>query len=217
MPTGKLNILIVEDDVKLRTLLSAILTQAGYGVRSAEDGFSALAEIRGEIPDIILSDLYMAGMSGFEFLSVVRRRFPAIRVVAMSSAYSGVEIPAGIAADAFYEKATKVVSLLQILEGITPALGVLADPHPSGLAPIWIDAPEGEVYVNMSCPECLRTFQQVMGKTLRVIHMTGCVYCRSLIHYAIVEPVLLAAVQAIRPNLGAEMATTTADLLDRTA
>jgi CheY-like chemotaxis protein len=35
----------------------------------------------------------MPGMSGFELLSVVRRRFPSIRVIAMSSAFSGVDLP----------------------------------------------------------------------------------------------------------------------------
>jgi CheY-like chemotaxis protein len=78
----KAKLLIVDDDLQVRTLLSVILTKSGHRVCSAEDGFSALAEMRKEIPDIILSDLNMPGMSGFELLSVVRRRFPAIRVVA---------------------------------------------------------------------------------------------------------------------------------------
>src|ERR1017187_9431187 len=116
LSTPAQNILIAEDDVKLRLLLSAILAQAGYKVRTTEDGFSALAEIRTEAPDILLSDLYMSGMSGFELLSVVRRRFPAIQVIAMSSAFSGSDVPTGVAADAFYEKATTVATLLQIIE-----------------------------------------------------------------------------------------------------
>ena len=75
MPNAKVKLLVVDDDVSLLMLLSQIFTESGYSVRSAEDGFSALAEIRNEIPNIILSDLNMPGMSGFEFLSVVRRRF----------------------------------------------------------------------------------------------------------------------------------------------
>lgn len=188
MPTHKLNILIVEDDVQLRLLLSAILTQSGYKVRTAGDGFAALAEMRIEMPDILLSDLYMAGMSGFELLSVVRRRFPAMRVVAMSSAFAGADVPEGISADAFYTKATGVFSLLQIISTI-----IGQDPLPSGaragaVTPIWIDVPVGELYGLMSCPECLRTFAQVFGTKFRFIHETDCVYCHSLIRYAVVEP-----------------------------
>lgn len=79
MLIDKANILIVEDDVPSRELLSVILAESGYRVRSVEDGFSALVEIRNKIPDILLSDLNMPGMSGFELLSVVPRRFPRSR------------------------------------------------------------------------------------------------------------------------------------------
>jgi len=78
-----------------------------------------LFEIRQEIPDVILSDLNIPGMSGFEFLSVVRRRFPGIHLIAMSGAFSGDGVQPGVAADAFYEKATSLGSLLQIVEAVT--------------------------------------------------------------------------------------------------
>src|ERR1700694_536707 len=68
LPSEKPTILIVEDDVLLRSLLCTILEESGYKVRSAEDGFTALTQIRTEIPDILLSDLHMPGMSGFELL-----------------------------------------------------------------------------------------------------------------------------------------------------
>ena len=88
MPAPKKTLLLVEDDSQLRLLLFTIFTQSGYRVRAAEDGLSALAQIRAAMPDIVLSDLYMPGMSGFELLSIIRRRFPAISVIAMSSAFS---------------------------------------------------------------------------------------------------------------------------------
>jgi CheY-like chemotaxis protein len=119
MPYAQAKLLIVDDDPSLRMSLSHIFTELGYSVRIAEDGFSALFEIRQEIPDIILSDLNMPGMSGFEFLSVVRRRFPGIHLIAMSGAFSGDGVQPGVAADAFYEKATSLGSLLQIVEAVT--------------------------------------------------------------------------------------------------
>ena len=91
--------------------MSQIFEQMGHSVRSAKDGFSALEEIREAKPDVVLSDLNMPGMSGFELLSVIRRRLPEIYVIATSGAYSGTDVPHGIAADAFSEKATGFRSL----------------------------------------------------------------------------------------------------------
>jgi CheY-like chemotaxis protein len=116
MTARKPNILIVEDNDQIRLLLCTILEQSGYAVRPAPDGVVALEELQAEIPDILLSDLYMPRMSGFELLPVVRQRFPMTRVVAMSSAFSGNEVPTGVAADAFYAKASDVSALLQIIE-----------------------------------------------------------------------------------------------------
>ena len=116
MADSTIKLLIVDDEPATRTSLTAIFSNLGHHVRAAEDGFAALRLIRDRQPDVLLSDLNMPGMSGFELLSVVRRRFPSIPVVAMSSAYSGVEVPLGIAADAFYEKATDLRSLLTLME-----------------------------------------------------------------------------------------------------
>jgi len=172
--------------------LLGILIESGYTVRIASDGFSALVEIREEIPDLILSDLNMPGMSGFELLSVVRRRFPSIRVVAMSSAYSGADLPLGVAADAFYEKGTSPASLLRMLEDITPSVQSRLVLRPRLLAPIWIPTnghnTSGDPYVTISCPECLRAFPQVLDQSGATTLETMCAWCRFPIHYAIVDP-----------------------------
>jgi CheY-like chemotaxis protein len=116
MATQKPTILIVEDNDQIRLLLCTIFEQSGYSVRRAPDGVVAPEELRTEVPDILLSDLYMPRMSGFELLPVVRQEFPVTRVVAMSSAFSGSDVPPGVAADAFYAKASDVAGLLQIIE-----------------------------------------------------------------------------------------------------
>jgi len=184
--------LIVDDEPSIRTSMSQVLTEMGYSVRSAEDGFSALVEIRKEIPEIILSDLSMPGMSGFELLSLVRRRFPSIWLIAMSGAFSGDEVPSGVAADAFYQKGSGIRSLLKIIDGLAP-LERLTVVQPAASAPLWIqrngnDA-SGEPYVSIACPECLRTFKQAVGGFLSPIREGQCVHCGNTVYYAIVEPV----------------------------
>lgn len=59
-------ILVVDDDASNRELLEEILTDAGYRVAQAENGLGALAQATAAPPDLILLDLMMPGMSGFE-------------------------------------------------------------------------------------------------------------------------------------------------------
>jgi CheY-like chemotaxis protein len=193
MPNPLVSLLIVDDEPFIRESLTHVLTEIGYRVRSAEDGFSALREMRHEVPDLLLSDLNMPNMSGFELLSVVRRRFPWIRTIAMSGSYSGNEVPSGVTADAFYEKGSSIRSLLQIIGGLALPARVRTPAHKAAvLAPLWIhrngNTATGEPYVVIPCPECLRTFHQVIGGSLSLIREARCVHCRTAVYYAIVEP-----------------------------
>lgn len=190
MSTQKTTLLLVEDDPALRYLLSTILANSGYEVRSAEDGFTALIAIREEIPDILLSDLFMPGMSGFELLSVVRRRYPMIPVIAMSSAYSGAYVPHGVVADAFYEKATDLGALLGLVSSVQPSPSGRTPLRRSPVTTIWIarktDGSEDR-HIILTCPECMRTFAQLYEETPLVIRETWCRYCSMFILYALVQ------------------------------
>ncbi|MFZ1940726.1 MAG: response regulator [Terracidiphilus sp.] len=139
MPDAQTSLLIVDDANSIRMVLSQILASNGYTTRSAEDGFSALTEIRREVPDFLISDLGMSGISGFEFLRVVRRQFPSIRVIAMSGAFSGDKIPSGVAADAFFEKAANFETLLKILKSL-PQPERCAQQNSAAPAPAWISS-----------------------------------------------------------------------------
>src|SRR5690348_8543179 len=108
MATGKQTgfahrILVVDDEPLILETAALIFGKKGYEVRTAADGFAALVELRRAIPDIIVSDLSMPRMSGFELLSIVRRRFPHVAVIAMSGEYHGIA-PHGLICDAFFWK-----------------------------------------------------------------------------------------------------------------
>ena len=107
----KERLLVADDDPFIRCSLSAALADIGFQVSLAVGGVSALLEIEREIPDILLSDLHMPGMSGFELLIVVRQRYPTIHTIAMSGAFSGNEVPSGVAADAYYNKGSSLGAL----------------------------------------------------------------------------------------------------------
>jgi CheY-like chemotaxis protein len=83
---SKQHILVVDDEKSIRETVAQLLRVRGYEVATPKDGFDALLQLRRVIPTVIISDPNMPNMSGFEFLSVVRRRFPQISVIAMSGA-----------------------------------------------------------------------------------------------------------------------------------
>ncbi|MBN1890726.1 MAG: response regulator transcription factor [Thermoflexales bacterium] len=66
-------ILVVDDEKRLRRLLQDYLTQEGFRVVTAGDGQEALFVARYEKPDIIVLDLMMPGMGGYEFLRAYRK------------------------------------------------------------------------------------------------------------------------------------------------
>jgi CheY-like chemotaxis protein len=76
---------------QIRRVSQDLLSHAGYEVRTARDGFEALAVMRSgyPLPDLIITDLKMPSMSGFELLSVVRRRFSQIPVIVYNRALCG--------------------------------------------------------------------------------------------------------------------------------
>ncbi|MBB5059188.1 CheY-like chemotaxis protein [Granulicella aggregans] len=191
MAERKPKLLIVDDEPTTRDLLTQVFTRRGHDVLSAKDGFAALEQIKAESPDVILSDLNMPGMSGFELLSVVRRRIPGIYVIATSGAFAGDGVPNGIAADAYYAKATGLTYLFDLMQNAS-----LPNPasrnRSSSATPIWISPTDRDAslkaQVLISCSDCLRAFSLSVEAADFVIHETLCVYCGTQIHYATVQP-----------------------------
>ncbi len=69
---GKPNVLVVDDDPDKLSLLEAALTMAGYEVRTARDGAEGLAEIASLQPDLVVSDVMMPRMNGYELARKIR-------------------------------------------------------------------------------------------------------------------------------------------------
>ena len=70
--TKKTRILIIDDDVGFRDLLRLHLSAAGYQVQVAEDGVTGGRALLAQTPDLIVSDLNMPFLDGFELLSLLR-------------------------------------------------------------------------------------------------------------------------------------------------
>ena len=182
----KANVLIAEDDPSVLQSLDQVLSTLGYVVRTVTDGLQAVAALREQVPDVLPSDLNMPGMSGYELLSIVNRRFPAVRAVAMSGAYCGTEIPEGLPADAFYQKGCGIPTLMKAMDRAEKA----ERPDQSPQHTIWMQKiaykTPGEDAVMITCPECFRTFPHAVSGSAGTILDTGCVHCGAAIVFAVV-------------------------------
>ena len=77
-------VLVVEDDEGIREMLKYNLSSAGFSVQEASDGAAGLRTARTARPDLILLDLMLPGMSGFDFCRALRKtsRVPIIMITA---------------------------------------------------------------------------------------------------------------------------------------
>src|ERR1700720_145441 len=180
-------LLIIDDEPPSRDLLQSSLSKQGYEVCVAKDGFAALAQMRGALPDLIVTDLKMPNMSGFEFLSIARRRFPQIPTIAVSGEFHPPVAPLGVLADAFLVKPFRFEDLLA---KIADLLGD-APPRPAikrDRAPVWVPR-NGEYYV-ITCTDCLRSFSIPAEKSLRVLRelrTLECIFCDAQVQFIIEE------------------------------
>jgi len=86
-PDRPIRVLIVDDHVAIRVGLKSMLeAQGGIEVMgAAASGLDALVCLAAGIPDIILVDLRMHGMSGFSLIQEVRQRYPAVNMIVLTS------------------------------------------------------------------------------------------------------------------------------------
>lgn len=173
-------ILLVDDEPSIRFVLTAVLEQAGYAVEVAEDGFAALRKIHESVPDLVITDLRMPNMNGFELLSVIRHRFPDTPTIAISGEFLACQIDEGALADAFFQKGS--YSVAEFLSRIAELLGAEVErrrkPHNS---PMW--TPTGDGPVMLTCAECLRSFPiDPCAGPAPYPKQTDCIFCGARLH-----------------------------------
>jgi len=78
-------VLVVDDDNDVRTIICAILSDAGYNVYEACDGLNAVEALRKRRYDVLLTDYHMPKMDGLELLDLSQAMWPELPVIVASS------------------------------------------------------------------------------------------------------------------------------------
>lgn len=180
-------LLFIDDEPLSRETFQSALSDEDYEVCVAKDGFEALAQMRGALPDLIVSDLKMPNMSGFEFLSVARRRFPQIPIIAISGEFSAPIEPLGVVADAFFNKPFRLDDLqAKIADLLCDA--PLRPAIKRDRAPVLVPR-NGDHFV-IRCTECLRSFSIPAEKNLRTVRelrTLDCIFCEAQVQFIVEE------------------------------
>ena len=117
-------VLLVEDNPHNRKIFSGMLTHAGFRVVEAEDGHKALAAVAAELPDVILMDLSIPGVDGWEVTRRIKAdtRSKAVPIIALTAhAMRGDEERARAAGCDHY--LAKPISPKKVVEEVRKILG----------------------------------------------------------------------------------------------
>ncbi len=121
-PKGGACILLVEDEDQLRRVMRALLEREGYTVTEAGDGVQALDQVDRFAPDIIVLDLNLPGMDGYNVLEQLRSRpatrdIPVVVLTAKGDEDNEVRV-FGLGADDFITKPFRARALSARLEAV---------------------------------------------------------------------------------------------------
>ena len=171
-------ILVVDDEPSIRTVMAAVLENEGYTVAVAEDGYDALRKIQQQAPDLLITDLRMPNMDGFELLSVVRGRFPEMPTVAISGEFLRSGADEGLLAEAFFQKGS--YALCDFLRTIAELLATSPRRRRVTAPQVW--RPTGDAQLTMTCSTCRRSFPMIPSDDAPLPHQTTCLFCGEILH-----------------------------------
>ncbi|TEB13494.1 ATP-binding protein [Pelotomaculum propionicicum] len=160
---GKKIILVVDDDINIRALLRQELEAVGYCVREAGNGLEAIKEVKVEKPDLIILDVMMPNMSGFDVAAVLRNDPNTMEIpIVILSIVEDMDRGYRIGIDRYY---TKPVNTENLLEGI----GALVSRGASRKKVIVVDKDESTV-------KTLTGALEAKGYTVEVVNdLEGCI------------------------------------------
>ena len=121
-------ILVVDDSPDMRDVIQQVLVPAGYEVIGVPSGARALAHMSKELPDLVITDLLMPGMSGFTLRAAMLRRPDLARIPVIVLSGYWQRPSETLEAAAVLPKPLNIDLLLDTVAGLTRARGPAAGP-----------------------------------------------------------------------------------------
>ncbi|MFZ0135136.1 MAG: sigma-54 dependent transcriptional regulator [Desulfobacterales bacterium] len=115
------SILIVDDEPSILQSLAGLLTDEGFDVHTASNGYEALKKIDSESPDLVLLDIWMPGMDGIDTLQEIKKSNPFIQVIIITG-HGTIETAVKATKMGAYDLIEKPLSIDKIILAINNAL-----------------------------------------------------------------------------------------------
>jgi DNA-binding response OmpR family regulator len=115
-------LLVVDDNANMRELLEMHLRAAGYDVQVAEDGIAAGYSVLRSPPDLIITDVQMPHMDGFEFIAALRadKALPRFPVIFLTTMEEGELRGRDLGAVGYHAKPIRLDKLLELVAANVP-------------------------------------------------------------------------------------------------
>lgn len=118
-PTPRpLRVLVVDDEPQVRLLLEEVLAADGFDVEGASDGREALTVFHQRRPDLLLTDLKMPGMDGWELSEHVRMIAPRLPIVIFTAFGTAFEHQAQARGVVLLHKPMSTAELIRVIRGL---------------------------------------------------------------------------------------------------
>jgi DNA-binding response OmpR family regulator len=171
-----MKILVADDDPDLLDLVAYALGQTGYLVVKAPDGTAALAAFEAEAPDMVLLDINMPGMTGFDVCSAIRSRstVPVMMLTARGEEQDLVRA-LDLGADDYLTKPFSPRTLLARVKALLRRARLERSAEPMSAGRVKLDADDSTVRIGNGQPIALtklefRLMQALLAQAGRAVH-----------------------------------------------
>lgn len=118
-----IRVLVVDDNEDFRGIVCEMLLDLGWEVFTAKNGVQALAVLESQVVDVVLTDIIMPDKDGVETVQEIRRKYPTIKIAAMSgggrvNANNYLDLAKRLGASVTFEKPFRAQELMLGLERI---------------------------------------------------------------------------------------------------
>ena len=115
------SILIVDDEPSILQSLGGLLSDEGFDVHTASNGYEALKNIESDSPDLVLLDIWMPGLDGIDTLQEIRKHNPYIQVIIITG-HGTIETAVKATKMGAYDLIEKPLSIDKVIVAINNAL-----------------------------------------------------------------------------------------------